>query len=85
MKKKIFEREKISLLGAAHRWGWVKSSTPSLPPLKLYYISPAIMKLGTVMPYIKNIQKIYKSRSALLNQHDYNFDDVSKIGYSSYL
>ena len=98
------------------------------PPLpKISHTYPTIMKLGTVIPYLKKTQKIYKSRDTphefcwhqhfftrnqpiLLHQeiqlyigfwciiynsfnfywvlnkffdnHGYNFDDVSKIGYS---
>ena len=29
---------------------------------KIYHTYPAMMKLGTVIPYLKKIQKIYKSR-----------------------
>ena len=33
-----------------------------LPFSKIYGTYPAIMKLGTAIPYLKKIQKIYKSR-----------------------
>ena len=32
------------------------------PLPKTYYTYPTIMKLGTVIPYLKKIQKIYESR-----------------------
>ena len=34
--------------------------------LKICLTYPAIMKLGTVVPYLKKIQKIYKSRDTPL-------------------
>ena len=42
----------MGLLGAAHGWGGSKS--------------PPMMKLGTVIPYLKGISKIYKSRDTTL-------------------
>ena len=38
-------------------WGGQKGPLP-----KTYYTYPTIMKLGTVIPYLKKIQKIYESR-----------------------
>ena len=53
---------------AAHIWG----TTPSLLP-KIYHSYPAMMKRGTVIPYLKKIQRIYESRDTPLefcwNQH----------------
>ena len=43
----------MGIVGAAH--GWV-----SLP--KVCHTYPTTMKLGTVIPYLKKIQKIYESR-----------------------
>ena len=40
-----------SIFGAAYGWDTLKSVT-----------HPTMMKLGTVIPYLKEIQKIYKSR-----------------------
>ena len=38
-----------------------------LPPFpKIYYVYPAMMKLSTVIPYLKKIQKMYESRDAPL-------------------
>ena len=45
---------KVDLFGAAH--GWESKKVP-LP--KNYHTYPAMMKLGKVKTYLKNIQKIY--------------------------
>ena len=44
----------MDLFGAAHRRGQAGPKRPS-------YAYPTIIKLGTVMPYLKKIQKTYKS------------------------
>ena len=44
--------------GAAHGWGGWGQKCP-LP--KICHTYPTIMKLGTVIPYPKEIQKIYES------------------------
>ena len=49
---------RMGIFGAAHWWGSQKG--PSLP--KICHTNPTIMKLGTVLPYVKKIQKIHKSR-----------------------
>ena len=36
------------------------------PPQNLSHISPTMMKLGIVTPYLKKIQKIYESRDTPL-------------------
>ena len=41
--------------------GGQKASQP-LP--KIYHTHPTMMKLGTVTPYLKKIQKVYESRDA---------------------
>ena len=45
----------MGIFGAAHGWGGVKS-----------YTHPTMMKLGTVIPYLKKIQKICESRDTPL-------------------
>ena len=45
----------IGFFGAAHGWG----GEGSLP--KIHDTYPAMMKLGTVLPYLRKIQKMYKS------------------------
>ena len=49
------------LLGAAHGWG---AKRPSFT--KICQIYSTIMKLGTVILYLKKIQKTYKSRDTPL-------------------
>ena len=44
--------------------GWEKGKKTHLP--KICYTYPAIMELGTVIPYLKKIQKIYESRDTPL-------------------
>ena len=41
----------------AHRWGVAKKA----PLPKICHTYPTMMKLGTVIPYLKKIQKIYES------------------------
>ena len=48
----------MGIFGTAHGWGVGKES--SLP--KICHTYPTMMKLGTVIPYLKKIQKIYESR-----------------------
>ena len=48
---------RMAIFWAAHRWGGSKKA----PLPKNCHTYPTIMKLGTVMPYLKKIQKIYKS------------------------
>ena len=49
---------RIGFFGAAHGWGDGGQKRPPLP--KIYHTYPTIMKLGTVIPYVKKIQK-YKN------------------------
>ena len=53
----------MGFLWAAHGWGGGQKGPP-LP--KIGHTYPAMMKLGTVIPYPKKIQKIYESRDAPL-------------------
>ena len=46
----------MGFFGAAHGWGAKKAPLP-----KICYTYPTMMKLGTVIPYLKKMQKIYKS------------------------
>ena len=48
---------RMDLFGAAHGWGVKKSPLP-----KNCRTYPTKMKLGAVIPYLKNTQKIHKSR-----------------------
>ena len=47
--------------GCLRIWGGKKAPLP-----KICHTYPAMMKLGTVIPYPKKIQKIYESRDAPL-------------------
>ena len=54
---------RMEFFGAAHRCGGGDKKAP-LP--KICHTYPTMMKLGTVIPYPKNIQKIYERRGTLL-------------------
>ena len=68
MQKKIEYCEKnltlfrMGFFGAAHGWG--KGKRPPFPKICQTY--PTMMKLGTVIPYPKKIQKTYESRDTPL-------------------
>ena len=49
----------MGIFGAGHGWG---GGTKRRPLLKICHRYPTMMKLGTVTPYLKEIQKIYESR-----------------------
>ena len=52
----------MGFFGAAHEWvGGQKGPLP-----KICHTHPAMIKLGTVIPYPKKIQKIYQSRDTSL-------------------
>ena len=48
------------LFQAADRWGVWEAKRPPLPKICRTY--PTMMKLGTVISYLKKIQKLYESR-----------------------
>ena len=52
----------MGIFEAAHGWG-----TKKAPPPKICHTYPTMIKLGTVMPYLKKIQKTYKSRDKPLD------------------
>ena len=47
---------RIGLFGASYRWEGAKSSLPPPPP-KICHTYSTIMKLGTVIPYLKKTSK----------------------------
>ena len=70
---------RMGLFGAAHGWEWAKG--PSLPIICHTY--PTIMKLGAVIPYLENINKIYQSRDTLLSSADVSIfkSKISRLRY----
>ena len=57
----------MDLFGAAHGWGgggWVRKAPLPLP--KICHTYPTMMKLGTLISYLKKIQKNYEPRDTLL-------------------
>ena len=71
---------RMGIVGAAHGWGGGEKM-PSLP--KIYHRYPAMMKLGTVIPYQKKIQKIYESRDAppAFCPHQHFLPEIRKFSY----
>ena len=53
----------MGIFGAAHGWGEGAKRSP-LPKTCCTY--PTTMKLGTVIPYLKEIQQLYESRDTPL-------------------
>ena len=53
----------MGFFGAAHGLGGVG---PKDPLLKICHKHPTMMKLGTVIPYVKKILKLYKSHDTFL-------------------
>ena len=54
---------RMGFFGAAHGWEG-EARRPPLP--KICHTYPIMMKLGTVIPYLKKIQKLYESRDTPL-------------------
>ena len=68
---------RMGFFGAAHGWG-----VGFLPPLpKIRHTYPAMMKPGTVIPYLRKIQKIYQSRDTSLEfcWHQHFFTGYQQI------
>ena len=65
---------RLDLFGAAHRWGG-KKHPPPLLLAKICHTYPIMMKLGTVIPYLKKTQKTFESRDTPL-------DTAQKIKFS---
>ena len=53
----------MGVFGAAHGWGGGGGKKAPLP--KICHTYPTMMKLGTVIPYLKKIKNIYQSRDTL--------------------
>ena len=47
----------MGLFGAAHGWRGEKAGSPNT-----HHAYPTMLKLATIIPYLKKIQKIYKER-----------------------
>ena len=69
----------MGLFGAAHGWGGGgggRAKKPVPPPVsKICHTYPTIMKLGTVIPYTKKMQRMHKLRDTFLSFccHQYFF------------
>ena len=51
----------MGFFGAADGWGQPKGPLP-----KISHTYPTMTKIGTVIPYLKKIQKLYKSHDTTL-------------------
>ena len=56
---------RMGFFGAAHGWGG-GGSAKRFPLPKICHIYPTMIKLDTVIPYLKKIQKMFESRDTLL-------------------
>ena len=54
----------MALFGAAQGWG-KRGGQKRFPLLEICHTYPKIMKLDTTVPYLKKIQKLYKSCGTL--------------------
>ena len=72
---------RMDIFGAAHGWGWEPKKGLPLP--KICHTYPTMMKLDTVVPYLKKIQKMYESRDkpAYFCWHQHFSTKVSKFCY----
>ena len=66
----------MDFFGAAHGWGTFLTPLP-----RIRHTNPTMMKLGTVIPYLKKIQKMYKSRDTPLGfcWHQHFFTGIQQI------
>ena len=53
----------MGFFGAVHGW---EGGGGGLPPSLKSATYPTMMKLGTVIPYLRKIKKVYKSRDTTL-------------------
>ena len=70
---------RMGFFGAAR--GWRGAKRPPLP--KTCHTYPTMMKLGTVIPYLKKIQEIYKTRDTPgeFCWHQHFSPEISKFCY----
>ena len=69
----------MSIFGAAHGWG---EGGKKVPPLHtICHTHPTIVKLGTVIPYLKKIQKTYESDDTILEFISIFSPEISKSCY----
>ena len=57
----------MGFFGAALGWGWGGAKKAPLP--KICHTYPTMMKLCTIIPYLKKIPEIYESRDTYLEFH----------------
>ena len=62
----IEDKVKLALLINLIQDGLFRGCSKARPLPKIRHTYPTMMKLGTVIPYLKKIQKIYESRDTPL-------------------
>ena len=70
----------MGIFESAHEWrGGGGAKSPPVP--KICHTYPTMIKLGTVIPYLKKIQKTYESRGAPSEvcQHQHFFTGIHLI------
>ena len=83
----------MGFCGATDRWeggGWSRKGLKSPKIPKICHTYPTMMKLGTVILYLKNIQKVYKSKKymnpkCIWIQNVYVTHPLSAAGISIFL
>ena len=72
---------RMGFFRAAHGWGWGGKNATAHP--KICHTYPTMMKLGTVIPYPKKIQKIHEPRDTPLEffWHQHFLPKISKFCY----
>ena len=70
---------RMGIFGAGHGWRWGQKG----PLPKISHTYPTMMKLGTIIPYLKRIQKVYESRDTLPDFccHQHFSREISKFCY----
>ena len=83
---KVLILQYIFILYQSNYLGLLTDGAPPLPPptTKICRTYPTTMKLGTVIPYLNQIQKMYESSDTLLEfywQHFFTGTEISKLFY----
>ena len=70
----------MGIFGTAHEWGTKNAHLP-----KICDTYPTIIKLGTVIPYLEKIQKVYESRDThMFSLENSKFCFAKKYRYRLY-
>ena len=83
IKDRILTLFRMGFFGAAHGWRGGRGGRKRTPLPKICHTYPTMMKLGSVIPYLKKIQKLYESRDTPLEfcWHQHFLPEISKFCY----